>query len=69
MKKIINILLPILYYLFYLILVCGNIMEKNESEIYLNFFNQVYETFSNNKLKSLSELHSDILTQKLLNEM
>ena len=44
-------------------------MEKKESEIYLNFFNQVYETFSNNKLKSLSELHSDILTQKLLNEM
>lgn len=69
MKKIINILLP--YYIIYsnLILVCGNIMEKNESEIYLNFFNQVYETFSNNKLKSLSELHSDILTQKLLNEM
>ena len=44
-------------------------MEKKESEIYLNFFNQVYETFSKNKLKSLSELHSDILTQKLLNEM
>ena len=44
-------------------------MEQNESEIYLNFFNQVYETFSYNKLKSLSELHFDILTQKLLNEM
>ena len=44
-------------------------MEQNESEIYLNFFNQVYETFAYNKLKSLSELHSDIVTQKLLNEM
>lgn len=41
----------------------------DEGQVYLNFFNGVFETFSTNKLSVINDIKNDTIKLKLLNEM
>ena len=41
----------------------------DEAQVYLNFFNGVFETFSTNKLSVINDIKNDTIKLKLLNEM
>ena len=44
-------------------------MDSTKIEIYLEMCNYIYETFANNKLKSLSDLRNNNTLLSLIQEM